>query len=179
MRNLIKKGYSEDSRWANIMKELESVQVHVTRIGNHDYRLSHGMLEIKVKHVVEDRRPWRLVVPDVEDARKRIMEELHAVPYAGHLGYHKTLKKLQQNFYWPDHTVDVRDFVLGCEVCQTEKSVHKVPVGLLQPLQLPEEKWSDISLDFIMGLPVSERKNDGILTVVDRATKMVHLVPIQ
>ena len=46
-------------------------------------------------------------------------------------------------------------------------------------LQLPEEKWSDVSLDFIMGLPVSERKNDGILTIIDRATKMVHLVPIQ
>ncbi len=30
-----------------------------------------------------------------------------------------------------------------------------------------------------MGLPVSAKKNDGILTVVDRATKMVHLVPIQ
>ena len=75
--------------------------------------------------------------------------------------------------------MDVRDYVLGYEVYQSEKSVHKVPAGQLQPLQLPEEKWSDISLDFIMGLPVSERKNDGILTVIDRATKMVHLVPIQ
>ena len=34
-------------------------------------------------------------------------------------------------------------------------------------------------MDFIMGLPVSERNNDGILTVVDRAMKMVHLIPIQ
>ena len=75
--------------------------------------------------------------------------------------------------------MDVRDFVLGCEICQSEKSVHRLPAGLLQPLQLPEQKWSDISLDFIMGLPVSEKKNDGILTVVDRATKMVHLVPVQ
>ena len=33
-------------------------------------------------------------------------------------------------------------------------------------------------MDFIMGLPRSEHKNDGILTVVDRATKMVHLVPM-
>ena len=173
LRDSIKKGYQEDSRWAEVMIQLESAQGRVTRIGNRDYRLSHGLLEIKVKDS-EDRRPWRLVVPDVEDARRRIMEEIHAVPYAGHLGYHKTLKKLQQNFYWPDHTVDVRDYVLGCEVCQSEKSVHKVPAGLLQPLQLPEEKWSDVSLDFIMGLPVSERKNDGILTVVDRATKMVH-----
>ena len=73
-------------------------------------------------------------MPDLEDACRRIMEEIHAGPYVGHLGYHKTLKKLQQNFYWPDHTVDVRDYVLGCEVCQSEMSVHKVPARLLQPL---------------------------------------------
>ena len=34
-------------------------------------------------------------------------------------------------------------------------------------------------MDFIMGLPQSEAGNDGILTVVDRATKMVHLVPVR
>jgi hypothetical protein len=179
LRTAIRDGYRDDHRWAEILDQLASAQHHRTRIGNRDYRLSHGFIEIKLKEDGEDRQPWRIVVPDVEEARRKIMEEIHTVPYAGHLGYHKTLKKLQQNFYWPDHTIDVRDFVLGCEVCQSEKSVHKLPAGLLQPLQLPEEKWSDVSLDFIMGLPVSERKNDGILTVVDRATKMVHLVPVQ
>ena len=99
MRDSIKKGYQEDSRWAEVMEQLISAQGRVTRIGNRDYRLSHGLLEIKMKENSEDRRPWRLVVPDVEDAYRRIMEEIHAVPYAGHLGHHKTLKKLQQNFY--------------------------------------------------------------------------------
>ena len=79
--------------------------------------MNHGFIEIKLKESAEDRKPWRMVVPDVEEARRKIMEEIHSVPYAGHLGYHKTLKKLQQNFYWPDHTVQVRDFVLGCEIC--------------------------------------------------------------
>ena len=83
--------------------------------------MNHGFIEIKLKESAEDRKPWRMVVPDVEEARKKIMEEIHSVPYAGHLGYHKTLKKLQQNFYWPDHIVQVRDFVLGCEICQAEK----------------------------------------------------------
>ena len=177
LRTSIQKGYLEDQRWAEILSQLHSAQDRRIKVGNRDYRLSHGFIEIRLKD--EDRQPWRMVVPDVPEARRKILEEIHAVPYAGHLGYHKTLAKLQQNFYWPDHTVDVRDYVLGCEVCQAEKSVHRLPAGLLQPLQLPEEKWSDISLDFIMGLPVSERGNDGILTVVDRATKMVHLVPVQ
>ena len=56
--------------------------------------------------------------------------------------------------------------------------MHRVPAGLLEPLTLPEQKWADISLDFIMGLPRSSEGYDGILTVVDRATKMVHLVAV-
>ena len=100
------------------------------------------------------------------------------MPYAGNLGYQKTLKKLQDNFYWPDHTLDVRDFVLSCEVCQQEKSVHRLPASLLEPLTVPEQKWADVSMDFIMGRPRSEEGYDGILTVVDRATKMIHLVVV-
>ena len=110
--------------------------------------------------------------------KQKLMQEVHAVPYAGHLGYQKTLKKLQQHFYWLDHTLEIRDFVLSCEICQQEKSVHHVPAGLLEPLTLPEQKWADVSLDFIMGLPKSAKGYDGILTVVDRATKMVHLVAV-
>ena len=34
-------------------------------------------------------------------------------------------------------------------------------------------------MDFIMGLPRTDTGFDGILTVVDRATKMVHLVAVQ
>ena len=67
---------------------------------------------------------------------------------------------------------------MSCEVCQQEKSVHRLPAGLLEPLTLPEQKWADVSVNFIMGLPRSEEGNDGILTVVDRATKMVHLVAV-
>ena len=71
------------------------------------------------------------MVPDVEEARRKILKEIHEVPYAGHLGYYKTLRKLKKTFYWPDYTVSVRDFVLGCEVCQTEKSVHRLLAELL------------------------------------------------
>ena len=93
------------------------------------------------------------------------------MPYAGHLGYQNMLKKLQENFYWSEHTLDVRDFVLNCEVCHQEKSVHHLPTGLLEPLTLLEQKWVDIIMDFIMGLPRSEQGYGGILTVVDRAQK--------
>ena len=74
--------------------------------------------------------------------------------------------------------MEIRDFVLSCEICQQEKSVHRVPAGLLEPLTLPKQKWADVSLDFIMGLPRSIEGFDGILIVVDRATKMIHLMVV-
>ena len=107
------------------------------------------------------------------------MWEMHEIPYSGHLGYHKTLKNIQRSFYWPEHTLDIHDFVLGCSVCQQEKAIHCVPAGLLQPLKLPKQKWADVSMDYIMGLPKSEMGNDGILTIIDRAIKMVHLAPVK
>ena len=88
-------------------------------------------------------------------------------------------EKIAGNLYWPDHTTEVRDFLLGFEVCQQEKSVHRLPAGLPEPLTLPEQKWADVCMKFIMGLPKTDTGFNGILTVVDRATKMVHLVSVQ
>ena len=49
-----------------------------------------------------------------------------------------------------------------------EESISRVPVGLLEPLTLPEHKWAAVSMDFIMGLPISNEGHDGILIVVSR-----------
>ena len=92
LRDSIKMGYTTDSRWADIMEQLEFALTRVTTVGGRDYRLNHGLIEVRLDK--EDRQPWRLVVPDVPDARQKILEEIHAVPYSGHLGYQKTLKKL-------------------------------------------------------------------------------------
>ena len=58
-----------------------------------------------------------------------------------------------------------------------EKSEHQVARGKLQSTQIPEEKWKEISIDFITDLSVTSSNKDAILTIVDKATRMVHLVP--
>jgi hypothetical protein len=54
---------------------------------------------------------------------------------------------------------------------------HTHPIGLLQPLPIPDQKWESISMDFIIGLPRVQGK-DCIYVVVDRLTKFAHFFAI-
>ena len=105
-----------------------------------------------------------------------ILHELHYVPYSGHPGFTRTLELAKQFFYWRHMSPDVREFVLDCPVCQTEKGSYLKPAGELQPLEVPIRKWDHVAIDFIMGMPVYDGY-DTILTIVDKATKMCHFVP--
>jgi hypothetical protein len=41
------------------------------------------------------------------------------------------------------------------------------PEGLLQPLSILDWKWDDISMEFIVGLPLTTHKLDLIWVIVD------------
>jgi hypothetical protein len=71
----------------------------------------------------------------------------------------------------------IQDKIANCPICQISKT-EKVPYpSLLNPLQIPATKWSEISMDFIEGLPTSNGHN-VILVVVDRLTKFAHFLPL-
>jgi hypothetical protein len=48
----------------------------------------------------------------------------------------------------------------------------------VRPLVIPAWKWEDISMDFIVDLPLSARKFDFIWVIVDRFTKSAHFIPV-
>ena len=120
--------------------------------------------------------PHRLCVPKGE-LRLKLLQEHHDCILAGHPGRDRTYLRLARHFYWPHMGKDVKSFVKSCSVCQRTKSGPQSRAGLLQSLAVPERPWSDISMDFIMGLPSTSRGHDAIYTFVDRLTKLVHLVP--
>jgi hypothetical protein len=69
-------------------------------------------------------------------------------------------------------------YVSECDTGQKVKIDYMKPGGLLQPLSIPEWKWDDISMDFIVGLPMTARKFDSIWVIVDRLSKSAQFIPI-
>ena len=94
----------------------------------------------------------------------------------GHFSKSKTLEFLKQDYLWPGMTKDVERHVQRCQVCQKGKGTT-TNVGLYLPLPMTNKPWEYISMDFVLGLPSTQRKSDSIMVVVDRFSKMAHFIP--
>ena len=121
----------------------------------------------------------RVCVPDGNDLRKAILEEAHNRSFAIHPGSTKMYQDLKMSFWWFGMKRDVSKYVTKCLVCQRVKVEHQVPSGLLQPIRIPEWKWDRITMDFVVGLPLTGRKDDSIWVVVDRLTKSTHFLQVK
>ena len=109
--------------------------------------------------------------------RDLILRECHDTRYSGHLGVRKTEELVSRDFYWPTLQADVATYVATCEECQRNKPSNVRPAGLLQPLEIPGQRWEKISMDFITHLPKTRAGYDSLLVMVDYLTKMMVLRP--
>ncbi|KAG7568203.1 Ribonuclease H-like superfamily [Arabidopsis thaliana x Arabidopsis arenosa] len=117
-------------------------------------------------------RGLRLCIPECS-LRLQIIRELHT---EGHVGRDRTLQLVTASYFWPSLRRDVERFVERCRVCQQAKG-RASNAGLYLPLPIPTQPWTDISMDFVLGLPRTQRGNDSIFVVVDRFSKMAHFIP--
>jgi hypothetical protein len=120
----------------------------------------------------------RLVFPVDPEIRKTIFDEAHMSKSSIHPGSTKMYQDLKQNFWWSNMKVDIAKYVSECDTCHRMKASHLKSAGVLQPLSIPMWKWDDISMDFIVGLPLTARKKDSIWVIVDRLTKTAHFIAV-
>jgi hypothetical protein len=98
-----------------------------------------------------------MYVPKFLDLKTTILDELHKKSYSGHTGDEKMITTLRKLFYWPNMKNESTEYFSKCLYCQQVKVEHQHPVGLLQPLPIPEWQWEIISMDFITIFPKTQR----------------------
>lgn len=87
------------------------------------------------------------------------------------------INKIRKSNYWDIAMIlFTNEKIWGQMHCQ--KYLVVAPSGLLQSLNLPEQFWEEISMDFIIRLPKSKRYA-SIFVVVDRLTKWNHFIPLK
>nr|GEZ50395.1 hypothetical protein [Tanacetum cinerariifolium] len=86
------------------------------------------------------------------------------------------MKKL---YWWPNMKADIATYVCKCLACTKVKAEHQRPSGLLVQPKIPQWKWDNITMNFIMKLPKSSQGYDIIWVIVDRLTKSVIFVPMR
>jgi hypothetical protein len=84
---------------------------------------------------------------------------------------------LRQQFWWTRMKHEIAHYLSECDTSWMVKADYMKPRGFLQPLSISEWKWDDISMDFIIGLPLTACKFDSIWLIVDRLTKSAHFIP--
>jgi hypothetical protein len=120
-----------------------------------------------------------LYIPEAEEIKLLILNELHKMPYSGHPGYQKLITMLRKEFYWPKMKGKVVEYLAKCIECQQVKVEQRYLARLLQFLPVPEWKWEIISMDFVTCFPKSSKQNDSIMVVVDKLHKASHFIPVE
>lgn len=155
------KAYAADSRCAEALRDIRTQP---------EWRLINSVL------VTRELLP-RIVVPNAPEVKLLIFQECHDVPLSGHLGTAKTIERVERRFMWPRMHEEIRRYVATCVSCQQNKPSSQLPIGLLQPLPIPERPWQTVTMDLITALPRTKQGHDAIVVFVDKLTKWATYVP--
>lgn len=106
-----------------------------------------------------------------------MLQAVHSSGVGGHSGVTATYHRVKKIFHWPGMKKSIQNYVASCAVCQQAKVEHMKQPGLLKPLPVPDQAWQTICLDFVEGLPKSNRFYT-IMVVVDKFSKYGHFIPL-
>ena len=119
----------------------------------------------------------QLYVPASDEIKSALIKEAHDSAVSGHVGITRTLDLLSRSYYWPRMAADVREYIATCSSCISIKPRNNNPPGLLQPIPHPSRRWQLVSMDLITQLPRTRTGLDAIFVIVDKCSKMIHIIP--
>jgi hypothetical protein len=143
------------------VKLLQELVVSSPNVGG--YSLLDGVIRYKTK----------IWVGNNTALQTKLIAAFHASVMGGHSAIQTTHHRLKKLFHLQGMKQYVETFIKQCAMCQQAKHEFCKYHDLLQPLHIPQRPWTDISMDFIEGLP-SASDYTVILVIVGRFTKYSH-----
>ena len=105
-----------------------------------------------------------------------ILWMMHDHPLSGHVGHSKLLERLRTRYYWPKMSQTVKKYLAKCSCSKAKaKKGHRVGRTVTFSHYGPLDC---LQLDIVGPFPLSNGRNQYWLTLIDRYTRTVELVPI-
>ena len=101
----------------------------------------------------------------------------HAVHSLAHPGIRATRRMLSTRFVWRGMAADVGRWCRECADCQRAK-VTRQPAAPVQPIPVPTQRFTHIHVDLVGPLPVSSEGQSYVMTIIDRSTRWVEVIPL-
>jgi len=76
----------------------------------------------------------KIYIPWNSDLRRQVVSLCHDTKVAGHPGYWKTLKLVSRNYWWPQMSRYIGQYISTCDLCLRTKPVRQALVSELHPL---------------------------------------------
>lgn len=111
---------------------------------------------------------------------KKILQDNHDIPIAGHLGSVRMYNRIKDLYYWKGMRNDIEAYVKACKLCQENKALRRINRAPMQITSTSTAPWQRLSLDIVGPLPESgQAKLKYILTLQDDLTKFSVAYPIR
>lgn len=120
---------------------------------------------------------WKLCVP--QESVNETIRDNHDNVMAAHGGFHKTLHRLRERYFWPDMKPNVQEYLRSCDVCKRTKATNENQRALMGGYRDPIQPFRMIALDFVGPFPISKLGNQFLLVIVDLFSKYVVVKPIR
>ena len=134
----------------------------------------YQLIENVLWYTKDENTGIKLRVPKRE-SRNQLVEQAHLL---GHFSKLTTLKRLQEEYFWPQIAKDVEMVILKCMTCNRfnrAKTFHH-PAKALQIVGLHDR----IGIDLVLGLPDNNpQQYNGILVITEYLSKYAYAVPIK
>ncbi len=104
-----------------------------------------------------------------------LIREMHDQSSVDHSDILRTVKVIKRNYYWSFIRKTIDQYIWNCYICRRSKTSRDKSNDLLQSLSISEQRWQDITMNFIINLFDSSEYN-AILTIICRLSKERHYI---